>query len=196
MEWLAPLVGFIFISTITPGPNNVLLAASGIRFGVRRTIPHIVGIHMGMYSLSVLCGLGLGQLIVSVPEVLTAMKIFATGYLAYLAWKILGFQLQGESEVSRPMNIAEAWLFQFSNPKAWMMVTTGLSIALAINQDMIVAVVALCLGFVTLGTVCNLTWVYLGASVSRFLRDPGKVRWVNGGLSVITVLTITLFWLQ
>lgn len=73
MEFLIPFIGFIFITTITPGPNNFLLAASGIRFGFRRTLPHVVGIHFGVYALVALCGLGLGQVLLAAPGALLSL---------------------------------------------------------------------------------------------------------------------------
>lgn len=160
MEWLLALMVFVVITTGTPGPNNLLLAASGIHFGVRRTLPHVLGIHIGVYSLVLLCGLGLGQLILAVPGVVLALKVFATGYLAYLAWKILGLGPQGDTTVTRPMRVWEAGVFQVTNPKAWMMAITGLNFSLAVDGTMPMAVFALCLGFATLGTLCNLSWVY------------------------------------
>ncbi len=190
-----PLLAFVFVSTITPGPNNLLLAASGIRFGVRRTLPHVLGIHIGVYGLVVLCGMGLGQMLLALPGAAFGLKIFATVYLVYLAWKIMGMQITGEMQTERPMKVWEAALFQLSNPKAWMMAVSGLNIALAIDNSMILAGIALCVGFATLGAVCNLTWVYLGASLQSALAKPGMARWINISLATLTALTVLMFWL-
>ena len=195
MEWLIPLLLFVLVSTVTPGPNNLLLAASGLRFGVRGTLPHLLGIHIGVYGLVILSGLGLGQLLVSLPGFAIGLKIFATGYLVYLAWQILGLRLSEGSEVSRPMRTWEAGLFQLSNPKAWMMAITGLNLALVAEQSMPMAVLMLCLGFATLGTLCNLVWIVMGASLQAHLQNPFKRRLINGGLALATVLTIGAFWL-
>ncbi len=197
MDILTPFLGFILISTITPGPNNLLLAASGSRFGVRRTIPHVIGIHCGVYTLVALCGLGLGKLILAAPLAIIALKIFGSLYLMYLAWKILGFQLASQSlqDVEQPMGILEAGLFQFSNPKAWMMATTGLNISFGFDNNMVTAVILLCLGFGTLGIVCNFAWVWFGSSLSGFLAVPAYRYWINGGLAMITMATVMMFWI-
>ncbi|MEM7004070.1 MAG: LysE family translocator [Pseudomonadota bacterium] len=195
MEWFIPLAGFILISTITPGPNNLLLAASGINFGVRRTLPHVVGIHLGVYSLVVLCGLGLGQVLLALPDVLIGLKVFASVYLLYLAWQIIGFRFREDAAQAEPMRILQAGLFQVSNPKAWMMATTGLNFSLAIADDMSIAVIALCLGFATLGTLCNLSWVWLGASLQTAMRQPHLQRLINGVLAAITLATVVMFWM-
>ena len=195
MEYLLPLLLFVLVSTVTPGPNNLLLAASGLHFGVRSTLPHVLGIHLGVYGLVILCGLGIGQILLAVPQVALALKLFATGYLAYLAWQILGLRVSAESGSHRPMKIWEAGLFQASNPKAWMMAITGLQLALAVDPRVPAAVAMLCLSFATLGALCNLLWVAMGASLQTHLQDAGKRRWINGVLAALTVLTIVAFWL-
>lgn len=197
MESVIALIGFVFISTITPGPNNFLLAASGLRFGIRETVPHVMGIHAGVYSLVILCGLGLGRLITEVPAALLALKIFGSVYLAYLAFQIIGFDLDVEEgeEIRKPMTAMQAGLFQFSNPKAWMMATTGLNIGFSAGGDTWSAIALLCLGFASLGICCNFTWVWLGASMRQFLDNPRKRVMVNGVLSIVTVATIAMLWL-
>jgi threonine/homoserine/homoserine lactone efflux protein len=188
---------FVLVSTITPGPNNFLLATSGIKFGFRATWPHVFGIHCGIYLLVLLCGLGLGQILEELPEAMWALKLFGTGYLIYLAWKILGFDMsQVDIESSgRPMRFAEAALFQFSNPKAWMMVTTGLNIALGDEEaSMLSAGVFLCLGFATIGLGCNLTWLSAGASLRQLWIQERYQKLINSGLAVLTLLAIATFW--
>ena len=196
MEFLLPVLAFVLVSTITPGPNNFLLATSGIKFGVRASLRHVLGIHCGIYLLVVLCGLGLGQLLLAFPEALISLKVFGTGYLIYLAWKIIGFQLEdGEAtKAGRPMSVLQALFFQFSNPKAWMMATTGLNISIGIDGSMITAVLVLALGFATLGLCCNILWLYAGASLQSLWQQKHYQRMINGALALLTVLTILMFW--
>ncbi len=196
MEVLYAFLGFVLVATITPGPNNLLLASSGIRFGVWRTVPHVLGIHCGIYAMVALSGLGLGQVLLGSPMALAALKVFGSGYLAYLAWKIIGFRLAPgtESAIESPMSMVQATLFQFTNPKAWMMATTGLNITFGFNQGMVAAALLLCLGFATLGALCNFAWVWFGASLSGLLAEPLWRRCINGGLAALTALTIVLFW--
>lgn len=194
MDWLIPLLLFVVVSTVTPGPNNLLLAASGLHFGVRNTLPHLLGIHLGVYTLITLCGLGLGQLLLAAPGAELLLKVFATAYLVYLTWQILGLTPSASTDRQRPMKVWEACLFQASNPKAWMMAITSLNLALAMNSSMPQAVVVVCLCFATLGTVCNLAWVFMGVSLQSQLKEERKRRWINGGLAAMTLITIVGFW--
>lgn len=198
MEVVLPLIAFVVVSTITPGPNNFLLATSGIKYGVRATIPHVLGIHCGIYILVALCGFGLGGVLAGVPEAMWGLKLFGTGYLVYLAWKILGFSFTGDemSEEGKPMRLEEALLFQFSNPKAWMMVTTGLNIALGFDNSMFTAGLALCAGFATLGLCCNLLWLSAGASVREIWMQEKYQKAINGCLAALTLMAIATFWLM
>lgn len=196
MEHLLPLLAFVLVSTITPGPNNFLLATSGIKFGVRASLPHMVGIQCGVHLLAVLCGLGLGQLLLLFPDALIGLKVFGTCYLVYLAWKIIGFRL-GEDTLEqggKPMSVLQALLFQFSNPKAWMMATTGLNISIGIDGSMLTAVLAFAVCFVTLGLVCNFLWLYAGASLQSIWQQQRYQRIINGALALLTILTIVMFW--
>ena len=195
IELLIPLLGFIVISTITPGPNNLLLATSGMRFGVRATIPHMFGIHLGVYTMTVLCGLGMWQLLLAVPNALLGMKIFGSLYLVYLAWKIIGFRLtESSNEIDRPMTTVEAGLFQFANPKAWLMTTTGLSLAIPIFDSTSLAVVYFCLVFATLGLACNYVWVLTGSLLQVWLRHSAYRLWINSLLALLTLFTVGMFW--
>lgn len=196
MEFIIPLLVFVLVTTVTPGPNNILLATSGIKFGVRASLPHVFGIHCGVYLLVIVCGLGLGQLIVAVPESMLALKVFGTGYLVYLAWKILGFQINeiDQGYVGEPMTAFQAFVFQFANPKAWMMATSGLNISIGIDQTMLTAVLVLGTGFATLGLCCNFLWVMAGASLQDLWADARYQRAINGVLAALTVLTILMFW--
>lgn len=196
MEVFLSLAIFVLVSTATPGPNNFLLATSGIKYGFRATMPHVFGIHCGIYLLVALCGLGLGQALAQFPEAMWGLKLFGTGYLIYLAWKILGFKFSEHDMVAagKPMKSVEALVFQFSNPKAWMMVTTGLNISLGISDSMVIAALVLCLGFATLGLACNLVWVTAGASLQTIWQQERYQKGINGGLAVLTLLAIGTFW--
>jgi len=196
MEYLLSLLAFVLVSTITPGPNNFLLATSGIKFGVRASIPHLVGIQCGVQLLVVLCGLGLGQLLALFPQAVLGLKIFGTCYLTYLAWKVIGLNLgDGTLESSgKPMSTLQALIFQFSNPKAWMMATTGLNISIGMDGSMLTAVVVFAACFLTLGLACNVLWLYTGASLQSLWQQKQYQRIINGALALLTILTIAMFW--
>lgn len=195
IEALLPIASFIFVSTITPGPNNIMLATSGMRFGMRATLPHIIGIHCGLYLLVLLAAVGINQILLSMPEVLLFLRIFGSLYLAYLAWKILGFTLKTGSDADvKPLGILQALGFQFANPKAWIMSTSAMALALPLTGSALSAALALCLTWASLGFLCNCCWVLTGSNFRQYLENPTARRWISGCLALLTVATIGMFW--
>ena len=132
-EALLPLIAFAFVTSITPGPNNLMLMASGANFGVRRTMPHMIGVVLGFVFmavfLAVIVGVGLAQVFVAVPSLHTMLKAASVVYLLYLAWKIATAPPPGEASRSgRPMTFLAAAAFQWVNPKAWAMALTAVTV--------------------------------------------------------------------
>src|SRR6266540_742884 len=120
MNKLLGLVGFAFVVSITPGPNNALLLASGIRFGFSRTVPHVAGTAAGMAALVLAMAAGIGVLLTEVPGAELALKAIGSAYLVYLAVRIATSQGSNRTVVSRPLGVLHAAAFQFANPKAWL----------------------------------------------------------------------------
>jgi threonine/homoserine/homoserine lactone efflux protein len=120
---LLAFAGFAFVSSITPGPNNVMLLASGVNYGFRRTVPHIAGISLGCVAMVLLVGLGLEQVFAAVPQLYDVLRYTGAAYLLWLAWKIAraGPVVEGPSG-GRPMTFCQAAAFQWINPKAWVIV--------------------------------------------------------------------------
>ena len=197
LDTLLPIVAFIFVATITPGPNNIMLAASGMQFGLRRTLPHILGIHLGLYSLLAMACIGLNQLLLSLPGVLIFLRLFGSVYLLYLAWKIFGLTLiKAEADNIRPLTVWQASLFQFANPKAWIMSTSAMALAIPILGSPNSAALTLLLTWATLGFVCNCIWVLSGANLNRYLDNPKAQQLICGGLALLTISTVAMFWLN
>lgn len=194
MEILLPLCSFIVIAALTPGPNNLLLATTGMRFGFRAAVPHIIGIQVGASTLKILCAFGLGQLIAAEPRALLLLKIFGSGYLLYLAWKILAIDFGGIQNDAKPLTVWQSIIFQFFNPKAWMMATTGIGIGVTLLSSLQVAVVALVVGFATLGLICNVLWAWAGVELQQLYTRKNCRFWLNLVLALITLLTALWFW--
>jgi hypothetical protein len=117
---------FALVTSITPGPNNTMLLASGVNFGFRRTLPHVFGISLGVVVLMLAVGFGLGEAFQRFPVLYTVLEIASVAYLLYLAWKIgTSGEVKLRSGERRPMKLIEAAAFQWVNPKAWMMVLTA-----------------------------------------------------------------------
>jgi len=188
MEPLLALACFTFVASITPGPNNLMLAASGIGFGLRRTIPAMLGVWAGFLVLVLACGLGIGALLMQTPGAGTGLKVLGSGYLVYLAWLLRG-NVATDAGVarSRPMSFAAAAAFQFANPKAWLMGVTAASVFLpSIGGDW-AALGLLCLVVCSVNIPCITSWAVLGATIRSRLDDP---RWQRRFSAVMVVLTL------
>ena len=131
---LLPLALFAFVSSITPGPNNVMLTASGATFGYRRTLPHMLGISAGVAVMLLMVGAGLGTVFETMPVLYSILKYVGAGYLLYLAWRIASANgMDGAAARSKPFTFLEAAAFQWVNPKAWIM-SVGMIHALGLTQ--------------------------------------------------------------
>ncbi|MEZ5894583.1 MAG: LysE family translocator [Parvularculaceae bacterium] len=192
-EILAALVAFAFVSSITPGPNNLMLMASGANFGVRRTIPHALGVGIGFTLMTLLVGLGLARIFDAFPPSYLILKIASVLYLLYLAWKIATaapLKDKGEARAQpKPFTFLQAAAFQWVNPKAWAMALTAVSAyAVAGNFVVSVVIVALVFGAVNLPTVS--LWVVMGVQLRQFLSDVKRLRIFNIAMAVALVATV------
>ncbi|BBU30002.1 lysine transporter LysE [Burkholderia sp. THE68] len=181
---------FALVTTITPGPNNTMLLASGVNFGLKRTVPHVLGISAGMAILMIAVGLGLAQAFERVPLLYTVLEAASVAYLLYLAWKIgTSSSVQMRDGQARPMRFHEAIAFQWINPKAWMMVlTAATTIHLHASLSLNAALMALVL--VVIGLPCITMWAAFGMSLRRFLANPRWLRIFNITMAVLLVLSL------
>lgn len=195
MTELAALIGFSFVSSVTPGPNNILLWASGAEFGFRRTIRHVVGTALGIGSMALAVAAGLGVLIATIPEIELGMKLAGSVYLLYLAYQIGGARALERGDVARPLGLVQAAAFQLINPKAWIFalgaITTfrpvGLSVALG---SVLVAVV---MAIVVIPTAA--LWAAAGGALSRLISSERSRRILSLGLAVLLAATVVYVWL-
>jgi threonine/homoserine/homoserine lactone efflux protein len=189
-ETLLALTVFAFVSSITPGPNNFMLMASGVNFGFWRTVPHMFGIAAGFASLLLAVGFGLGAVLTAYPPLHLALKIAGGAYLLYLAWKIAMSRSVGEAKASgRPMTFLQAAAFQWVNPKAWVMAVTAMSIYTNPQAPFLsVLIVALAFTVVNLPSVS--TWTGFGMVLRRFLADPVRLKWFNIAMGVALAATL------
>lgn len=193
---LAPLMTFAFVSSITPGPNNIMLASSGIWFGFRRSIPHMLGITIGFGVLLAICAAGIGTLVMAVPALQTVLKVAGSGYLLYLAWQMRAMNFDREAEqVHRPMGFTAAAVFQFANPKAWIMAITGGSAFLPNLAPVSLAIGVYCLVFCTVNLPCISVWAGAGALLRRFLADPVWQKVFCGVMIVLTAYSALAIWM-
>ncbi len=185
------LLAFAFVSSITPGPNNIMLLSSGVNFGFRRTLPHMLGIGVGFVVLLLAVGFGLGAVLTAYPQLHTVLKIAGGAYLLYLAWRIAMSRSMSanEDETARPMTFLEAAAFQWVNPKAWVMGVTAMALYTSPAAPFLtVLLVAFAFGIVNLP--CVSTWAAFGTALRGFLSDPARLKWFNISMGLLLVASL------
>lgn len=190
LDTFAALVLFAFTTSITPGPNNMMLFTSGVNFGFRRTIPHMLGIGAGFLSLLLAVGLGLGAVLHTVPALYTVLKFAGVAYLLWIAWKIGSSRSLSEGKTSTaPMSFLSAAAFQWINPKAWVMAVTAM--ATYTNPDLyVVSVLIVGLAFALVNVPSVSTWAGFGSALRDWLSDPARLKWFNITMAVLLVLSL------
>ena len=190
VELLVALCLFAFVSSITPGPNNIMLMNSGANYGFRKTIPHALGVGLGFTLMIVLVGLGVMKIFDAFPMSYQILKVASIAYLLYLAVKIAlsGSSKNDDNSKSKPMTFIQAALFQWVNPKAWTMALTAISIYAPTQNIFAVAVVASVFGIVNLP--CISVWVVLGQKMQLFLHSQLRMRTFNIAMAALLVVSV------
>lgn len=188
-EILIGLAGFAFVSSITPGPNNLMLMASGANFGFLRTIPHMLGIALGFTLMVFLVGLGLAQVFDAYPALHTGLKFASVVYMFWLAWKIANAAAPKDGDAhGRPMTFLQAAAFQWVNPKAWAMALTAVSVYSMGSGWAAVATVALTFGIIN-GPAVSL-WTVLGQQMRRVLTNPARLKAFNWTMAALLIASL------
>ena len=188
-ELLTALALFAFVTSITPGPNNLMLMASGANYGFRRTIPHMLGIGIGFTIMLLLVGAGLIRVFDECPLAHDVLKVVSVAYLLWLAWKIATATGPAEGRAGgRPMTFLQAAAFQWVNPKAWAMALTAIT-AYAPDRSMLaIVVVALIFGAINLPSVS--TWTLVGQQMARFLTSHARRRTFNWTMATLLIASL------
>ncbi|MEP4145948.1 MAG: LysE family translocator [Halioglobus sp.] len=192
-ELLTGLALFSFVSSITPGPNNLMLMASGANFGFRRTLPHMLGVGLGFTAMVTLVGLGLVGLFEAYPLSYEVLKVVSVVYLVYLAWKIATSAAPAGTEASvetqgKPITFIQAVLFQWVNPKAWTMALTALTVYAPSQNLSAVILVAVVFGAINLP--CVSCWTLLGQQLQRLLTSRRRLVIFNVSMAVLLVASL------
>ncbi|HEY1998981.1 LysE family translocator [Paraburkholderia sp.] len=181
---------FALVTTITPGPNNTMLLASGVNFGFRRTLPHLFGISAGVVVLMLSVGFGLGEAFQRFPALYSVLEIASVAYLLYLAWKIgTSGEIKLRKGERRPMKFHEAIAFQWVNPKAWMMVLTAAT-TIHISESFGINVMLMAVLFYVIGFPCICLWAGFGTAMREVLTDPKRLRIFNVVMALLLVMTL------
>lgn len=190
-ELLLAFIVFAFVTSVTPGPNNMMLLASGINFGLRRSLPHLLGISLGMLVMVSAIGFGLGELLKLYPPLYNVLRYGGAAYLLYLSWKIATAaapQANGQPG-GKPMSFIQAVAFQWINPKAWIMAIAAIS-TYAPAQP-VAAQILLIAGLFALINypTCSL-WILAGSLLRRALENPLWLRRFNYLMAGLLVLSL------
>lgn len=188
-EILTALAAFAFVTSITPGPNNMMLLASGANFGFTRTIPHMLGIGIGFTVMVVLVGAGLMQLFDAWPTSYTVLKFLSAAYMLWLAWKIAhSASPEGAKTGAKPMSFVQAALFQWVNPKAWTMALSAITLYAPGREFIAVLWVAVVFGAINLP--CVSSWTVLGQKLRLLLSNSTRLVAFNWTMAVLLVLSL------
>jgi threonine/homoserine/homoserine lactone efflux protein len=192
LETLPALALFAFVTSVTPGPNNLMLMASGANFGFRRTVPHMLGVSLGFVLMAFLVGVGLAGLFQTYPAAQTALKVISVVYMLWLAWKIAHAAAPKDRDVGvSPMTFLQAAAFQWVNPKAWAMATYAVTLYAPDRSLWAVALVAVIFGAINLPSVS--LWTLIGQQLRRVLTDARRLtifNWTMAGLLVLSLAPV------
>ena len=186
--WSA-LIIYYFIMFVTPGPNNAMLTASGIKFGFIKTLPHLIGIPLGHFFQITLVSYGLGNVFLKFPILQFYMKILCFIYLLYLSWKMLGSFSVVKKESGRPLKLYEASLFQFINPKAWTVAIAAVAGFFPLEENFFKATMFLAL---TAPFICFPSislWALFGSSLRMFVNNLKTKKTIEYILALLLILT-------
>jgi len=189
LQLFIALVSFYFVMFVTPGPNNAMLTASGIKFGFKRTLPHLIGIPCGHIVQITLVCLGLGKVFQVYPYIQEVLKYVCAAYLLYLGYKIIGSFSEHKKDSSRPLKLYEAALFQFVNPKAW---TVAIMVASGFFPKEEVLIIAILFSSLTAAIVCFPSiclWALFGSSIRLMIKDTKIKKLVEFLLAFLLLLT-------
>jgi threonine/homoserine/homoserine lactone efflux protein len=191
-DMLVALAAFALVSSITPGPNNLMLMASGTNFGLARSVPHLLGVSIGFMLMLLVVGAGLGAALEAWPAAMLGLKALSAAYLLYLAWRIATAAPPAAGEgvaTSRPLTFMQAAAFQWVNPKAWTMALTAMAVYVPANDRILgVLTVALVFGAVNLPSVG--VWTAAGVQLRRLLHRPRALRAFNIAAALLLVTSL------
>ncbi|ABZ76293.1 Lysine exporter protein (LYSE/YGGA) [Shewanella halifaxensis HAW-EB4] len=185
---------FCATMTMTPGPNNILLATSGANFGIRRTLPHILGIRVGQTLLHIAILLGLGGIFEAWPVMHQVLRTLSLAYLLFLAYRVITMSVDNDvKEIKhRPMTIKESVMFQWINPKAWLATITLCTAFTTSGETYWISAVMGVLVFNIVGFPTSFTWVVLGAAIRKKLNTSSRKKAFNWSMGALLLLTIPI----
>jgi len=184
---------FTLSTSISPGPNNIMLLSSGLTFGYKKTIPHMTGVFFGFPLMVLIVGLGMGALFEKFPLVLSVLKFVGILYLFWMAYKIANntssYDVEENSE-SKPFSFMQAAMFQWVNPKAWIMAITSISVFVTSNEHGLSQIIIISIIYFLSGCVSCNTWAFGGTILKKFIKSEKSVQRLNILMAILLVASV------
>jgi len=190
IEFLMPVFLFAFTSSVTPGPNNMMLTSSGATFGFRRTLPHMVGIAFGFPAMVFIIGLGLAQIFIASPLLQQVLKFISILYFLYLAWRIALSGRSTSRSVSKPLNFFQATAFQWVNPKAWIMAIGAIGAYTHDGENRLGEIILIVACFFISGLFSNTLWAGFGTVIGKWLSSHLRLRVFNVTIAILLLASL------
>lgn len=185
----------VFAAMITPGPNNLMIMHSGLNFGFKKSIRHMLGVHIGVAVLLFAIGLGLGYILHQYTAIRLMVKILGSFYMLYLAVKIAQMnENKTETDVKRPLSFTKAFILQFFNPKAWVVLITVSSMFHLVKDNVVNAAVLVCF-VVSINIVCLFIWFMLGTFIEKIILSAKKRQLFNLFLGSLLAISVVMLWI-
>ena len=189
MTLFLALLTFAFVTSVTPGPNNMMLLASGANFGFRRTLPHMVGVSFGHSFLVFMAGLGLATLFAKLPVLRQVLIVISVGYMLWLAWKIAHAAAPKARDTdATPLTFWQAVAFQWVNPKGVIM-ALGAQTNYAQGEGWAAAILV-AVGFLSMNMPAITLWAWMGTELRRFLTNTRRLQMFNWTMATLLVASL------
>ena len=193
VESMLALIGFAFVTSVTPGPSNLILLAAGANFGFRRAVPLVLGVNLSFLAMLLVVGFGLGQVLRANDTIYTALKFLSVLYILWLAWKIAGSRPRASADgepASRPLTFLQMALLQWINPKAWAVALT-VTVAYTTPASYVPSLLLMTLVFGIVNLPSVTAWAVFGTALRRILHEPAKARVFNLLMAVMLVASMS-----
>lgn len=191
MEFYLSIFIFAVSATVTPGPNNIMIMTSGLNYGVKNSIPHLLGICFGFPVMVIIVGSGFSVIFEKYPLINDVIKIFGVLYLLYLAWLIASsspVSLEGEN--AKPLGFTQAALFQWVNPKAWVVATGAITAYTTMSSDFFAQVIYIALAFLIVAIPSLSIWLIFGVGIKRYLKSASHQKIFNLSMALLLVCSV------
>ena len=190
-DWL-PLLGFAIAASVTPGPNVLMVAAAAAGHGVRAVLPHMWGVTVGFGAMLLLVGLGLAGPLAASAWLHAVLRWVGAAWLLWLAWKIGTAPVAAQGRVAGrpPLGFRGAALFQWVNPKAWMICAAVMPAFTRPGEPILPQALAIALVFVAISMPCLMVWAGIGAGAGRLLGSPRRLRVFNIAMALLLVASL------